>query len=255
MTFRRGTDRTSNPVFKALADSSRREILRLLVRDAPVTERELGAHLAAVIRHSTRRGAAAERDTARIDLVHTHLPRLADVSLITWDRDEAIVDTAPHLAFDDPRFRLLLDAEVDCMDDALSNLAVERRRVLLTVLKDARTSMTRRDLARELLRSDEIDLELDPDAVDDVIASLYHVHLPALDDAGFVEYDREAGRATYSSHPALEEVFTIIYEPDERLVDSYGSFFSGLEAAYKEWRSGTSTKAEWPHSWGDPSHE
>ena len=252
----RGNRRNSDRVFEAMAHSTRREILRLLlVRDAPVTDQELAAHLATVERHPTRRGAAAERDTARTDLVHTHLPTLADVGLIARNRDETIVDTAPHPAFDDPRFRLLLDAEVDGLDNALSNLAVKRRRVLLTVLRDMRTSMTRRDLAREILRSNETESEPDRNAVDSLIASLYHVHLPALDDAGFVEYDHETGRATYSSHPALEEVFTIIYEPDQRLVDSYGGFFSGLEMAYKEWRPGAGTEAEWPHFWRDPTHE
>ena len=188
-------------------------------------------------------------------LRHTHLPMLADAGLIIRDHDDSIVETATHLAFDDPRFRLLLEAEVDGLDDALSNLAVKRRRVLLTVLRDAQTSMTRRDLAREILHSDKTDLDPDRVSVNSLITALYHVHLPVLDDAGFVDYDRETDRATYLSHSALEEVFTIIYEPDERLVDSYDGFFAGLEAAYKGWRPGAGTEAEWPRSWGDPAYE
>lgn len=255
MNSRRGTRRTSNRIFEAIADSSRREALRtLLTRDDPVTERELVADLVNVARRSEPSESVAERPSVHTDLLHTHLPVLADAGLISWDREAATVDTASHPAFDDPRFELILNVEADGLNDALANLDSERRRVLLTTLRDADGSMTRKDLARELLRSDDVDLEPSRDAIDDVIASLYHVDLPALDDADLIEYDPETSRATYADHPAIETVFTIIYEPDDSLVDSYDGFLSGLEAAYDALRRDTGTEAEWPHSWRDPSH-
>lgn len=255
MSSNGGSQRESNPVFEAIADSARREALRvLLTRDDPVTERELASHLTDTAVGAKPGESAAQGRPIRTGLVHTHLPVLEAAGLISWDRDAATVDTVSHPAFDDPRFELILDVEADGLDQALGNLEPERRRVLLTTLRDADGSVTRKDLARELLRSDDVVLEPSRGAIDDVIGSLYHVDLPALDDAGLVEYDPETSRATYADHPALEAVFTIIYEPDDCLVDSYDGFFSGLEAAYDAFRRETGTEAEWPHSWRDPSH-
>lgn len=256
MTSGRAGRRPRHRVFAALAASSRREVLRfLLVQDSPVTERKLAAHLAAIGQPPEPWEPSADRHPIHTALIHRHLPTLEDADLISWDRDAATVNTASHPAFDDPRFRLLLEAEADDLDAALSNLAIERRRILLTVLRDTQMSITQGDLTRELLRSNETDLEPGSDTVDDVLVSLSHNHLPALDDAGLIEYDWETGRAAYTGHPAVEEVFTIIYEPDKRLVESYDGFFEGLEAAYNKLIQETDTKVGWPHAWReDPSH-
>lgn len=260
MASRRGNHQTSHPVFKALAASSRREILRLLLaRDEPVTEHDLVSHLVAIERGVAPTESIAGRHTIHVDLVHAELPALVDAGLIVRDRDNATVDTTTHPAFDDSRFQLLLEAELKGLDAALRTVANERRRVILTVLRDASTSLTRRELASRLLRSAETDLEPDTNAVEDVTTALYHVHLPVIDDAGLIEYDPETGRTTYTGHPALEEVFAMIYEPDKRLADSCDGFFGGLEAAYKELRQGTKQgtggEATWPHFWRDPSHD
>jgi len=244
-----------HPVFEAISTSVRRELLRfLLVRDDPVTEERFVGHLAGTDRYPMAEGAVAERQTIHTDLVHTQLPVLADAGLITWDRDATAVETAPHPAFDDPRFRLLLDAEADDLDAALSSLAIDQRRALLTILRDAQVSITQTDLAREFLRSDETEFEPDQNAVDDVLASLHHVHLPALGDAGLVEYDRKASRVAYTGHPAVEEIFTIIYEPDTCLADSYDGFFKGLKAGIDKLKQETDTEAEWPDAWRNSHH-
>lgn len=237
-----------NPIFERVAAGRRRDILRyLLGHDSPVTDRDVATHLATKAQEPAVQAVHSE-------LVHVHLPALADTGLIEWTRTDETIDTAAHPALDDPRFRLLLEVEADGLDDALSNLADERRRVLLTVLRDARTSLTRTDLARELLRSEETDLVPDSESVDDVLVSLHHVHLPALVDAGLVEYDRETDRISYAAHPALEEVFTIIYEPDERLVGTYDGFLEGLKAAYEKWSREPTEEADWPHFWREFSH-
>lgn len=255
MTSRGAAHSSHQPVFAAIAASARRELLKLLlVRDLPVTERECVAHLAATGHRPTSRVPAADRQTLHTALIHTHLPVVEDAGLINWDRDTETVKTAPHPAFDDPRFWLLLESEAEGLDAALTQLANDRRRVLLTDLRNAETAKTRRDLARELLSSDETGLDPGSDGVDEVRASLHHVHLPPLDDADLIEYDSEADRATYRDHPALEEVFTIIFEPDERVTDSYDGFFEGLKAAYTELTRKTHTEAEWPTAWRDPHH-
>ncbi|MCU4802716.1 winged helix-turn-helix domain-containing protein [Halobacteria archaeon HArc-gm2] len=248
------TDR--HPIFAAIESSVRREILHLLLlKGTPVTERHFTIHLTATEPNPTREGEPADRRSISTSLVHTHLPVLEEAGLITWDRDTSMVETTSHLAYDDPRFHLLLEAEADDLDTALSNLSTDHRRVLLTFLWDAETSITRTDLARELLRSDETAFEPGPDTVTDALVPLYHVHLPALADAGLVEYDRETGRATYTGHPAVEEVFAILYRFEDPLVDSYDGFFQGLKTALPDLKRGTGTGAEWPHAWRNPSHE
>jgi len=255
MPTRRANDLSRHPVFEAISTSARRELLRLLlVRDEPVTEEHFVAHLAATDQYPTPEGAVADRQSIHTDLIHSHLPVLADAGLITWNRDATTVETAPHPAFDDHRFRPLLEAEANDLDTALSNLAIEQRRALLTILRDAQASITQSDLARELLRSDETDFEPDRNLVDDVLVSLHHVHLPALADAGFIEFDRETERATYTGHPAVEEVFTIIYEPNTYLADSYDGFFEGMKAGIDKLKQEKGTEAEWPDAWRNPHH-
>ena len=254
MTSRSDDRRAPNRVFQALAASTRREILALLLdSDSSLTVEEIAGNLTDSKQSSTSTSSTTDESLLYTKLIHHHLPALDDAGLVQWTRDDAVVDTAPHQAFDDRRFRLLLEVEVDGLDTALSHLAIERRRVLLSLLRDSPTSLTQRDLAREILRSDDVDLEPDASAVEDVAASLYHVHLPSLHDASFIAYDPDAERAEYTAHPALEKVFTIIYTPSDSLVESYNGFFEGLETACNKLRRQTDSRAEWPHSWRDPS--
>lgn len=256
MSFRRDSRQPPDRVFQALAASSRREILAILLdRSTPASEQDIAARVRAINQSETQKPATAGADSTHTELIHTHLPLLEDAGLIQWDHDDTTVDSAPHPAFDDPRFRLLLEAEADGLDVALSNLAIDRRRIVLTTLRDAPGSVTRKDLARELLRADDLGRGSCSNAVDNELVLLCHFHLPALSDADLIEYDRETARATYTGHPALEEIFTIIYEPDDRLVDSCNGFLEGMNAAFNELTRGTGTEVGWPHSWRDPSHE
>lgn len=258
MTSRRDETphQSRNPVLEGIAASRRREILGILLDgDTSVTERELATRLA-----TTERGASATDGTTTdvqsvvTELTNVHLPPLEDAGLITRNQDEVTVDTATHPAFEDPRFRLLLDTEADGLDEVLLHLADERRRILLTVLRDTKRPLSRTTLARELLRRETGDPDPDPSVVNDVIGSLYYAHLPKLENANLIECDPETGRSTYTGHPALEEVFTIIYEPDKRLVEAYDEFFEGLEAAYRTFTRRTSGEADWPHFWRDATH-
>lgn len=246
--------RSSHPVFEAIAAGPRRAILRLLVdRNTSVTERELVSHLEATETSGLERDRTA--DAIRTLLVHTHLPKLAAADLIAWDGADETVDATAHPALADPRFERLLDLEIDGLDAALSHLASDYRRVLLTVLRDAQASMTRRDVAVELLRSADTDPEPDRDAIEDVVASLYHVHLPALAADDLVELDPRTDRVAYANHPAAEEVFAVLYEPEDRVVDSYDGFLTGLGEAYGNLRSDSSVEAGWPDFWRGPSYE
>lgn len=84
--------------------------------------------------------------------------------------------------------------------DRLFDILSERRRrsVLLHLQKNG--EMTTDSLAA-MVAADEEDATADTvaeDAVDSVRIELFHRHLPKLDDAGFVEYDAEAGVVSLS---------------------------------------------------------
>jgi hypothetical protein len=75
-------------------------------------------------------------------------------------------------------------------------LSAERRRELLDLLDDRNDSIELDSLATKIAeRSDELDAA-DAAAVERVTASLHHVHLPKLSDAGALRYDRQSRRIT-----------------------------------------------------------
>lgn len=243
-----------NLVFDGISQGVRREVLRfLMARESPVTLPELASHVATADQRRARaEGAAMDKEQVQTALVHTHLPELNDIGLITWNRDEGTVETATHPAIDDPRLRLLLDADVEGLDEVLSNVSAERRRIILSVLRDCGSPMSRTALSEEIYRRETNSTEPDPESVNEIIASLYHAHLPALANAGLIDYDFDTGKAMYTGHPAVEEVFTIIHTPSERLVKRYDQFLGGLGEAYQNRSRESTEEAAWPHFWEEP---
>lgn len=78
-------------------------------------------------------------------------------------------------------------------DRPFEALAHERRRHVLSVLRDAGDSLTVRELAVEIARLENGAAAgtVDPDRVDSIRLGLYHRHAPKLADVGLVEYDAE----------------------------------------------------------------
>lgn len=195
-----------NPVFAAIKKCRRRRVLAILLdRSSPVTEEDLITHLASAEQGKPLVDVVAEYvQQLRIDLAHVQLPVLEDAGLVERDEENATVTTTNHPAFRDPMLAYIVETEADGWDDVLASLANERRRLTLRVLKDRDVPMARADLAREIAAY-EIDEEADPETVADLLASLHHVHLPKLEDAGLVEYDTADGTVAYVGHPALNE--------------------------------------------------
>lgn len=265
-------DGVYNPIFTAVRDRRRRRILDILIgRSSVVSEEELTVELATTERESSLLDVTpGEARDVRIDLRSVQLPLLEDSGLVTWDTGAATVTTTDHPILRDPRFRRIVEMEADGLDDVLAGLSHEHRRIVLTVLKDEQTALSRIALAREILRRKaretirreigetvrrEIeDTEPDPGAVDDFDTLLNHCYLPELADAGLIEYASETGLAEYTGHPALEEVLAIIHEPDERLVDKFDEFLGGLGVASREMSEETGEQFDLPHFWGDPYH-
>lgn len=197
-----------NRIFSAVENCRRRQILMLLGdRVSPVDEEELAIHLAATEQDKSLLEVTDEEVIPiQVDLVHAQLPVLEAASLVDWDRQEGTVSTRDHPVLNDPKFQRILETEAEGWDDVLANLANDRRRIILSVLKDRDAPMARADLAIEIHahetggRSD-----LDYDAVQDCCATLHHVDLPKLQQAGLVAYDIETGTARYIGHEAFDD--------------------------------------------------
>lgn len=91
-----------------------------------------------------------------------------------------------------------------------SCLAHRRRRLLLSHLKDREGSQPLADLAEYVAgrASDSTPSDGDSTAVEVIYATLYHAHVPKLEDAGFVQYVRASDTVSLVENP--ETV------PDER---------------------------------------
>lgn len=244
-----------NPTMRAISAEERRTIVASLLDEvSPVTERDLANRLSIegagpVVPRTPNRGTRR----VLLDLVHHHLPVLADADLVDRDRDAATVERGSHPALDDPRFRSLLTIDAEDVDAVLTGLSHDHRRTALAVLRDAPGSVATADLASAVHRQVPEVTGRHPASVDDLRVSLRHGHLPKLDEADLVEYDPEAGRATYSEHPTLERVFRIVFGPDERIADRYDAFLGGLHDSYETVSRDASEVPTWPHYWRDPS--
>lgn len=191
----RGVEEYGNEVFRALS-AGRTALATLRRHSEPVAVEDLAAALAA----NDETDLTAERDVL-IDLTHSVLPKLEAAGLV--ERSESGVAVADHPALSDPAIRRLLDDGADGVLDALSD---ERRRITVSVLRSRSSPIDRRDLAaavaareRHLSTSD-----VPEEAVSSVLASLHHVHLPTLENAGLIRIDDERRRIAYDGHPALD---------------------------------------------------
>ncbi|MFB6179993.1 MAG: hypothetical protein ABEI77_09750 [Halorientalis sp.] len=244
-----------NGVFTCLADGERRDVLRVLLgHETAVSTDTLTARLEASNALNPTPDSDSNTRSVASELFHRHLPTLAAAGLVTWDREAETVTLTDHPAIEDTRFRLLLGVECDGLDTCLRTLGNERRRVICTVLREQTGPVSRIDLAKTVCRYETETDSPSPDRIETLRTQLYHQHLPALAARELVDYDADADRVAYTAHPALETIFEIIYEPKTGVVDAYGGFLHGLEAAYSNLRSRTERERSWPHNWRDVSN-
>ncbi len=77
------------------------------------------------------------------------------------------------------------------VDTVLQALANRRRRLAVYCLSEHR-SMTLADLAEQVVESEGTELHhADAEQTADVYFSLYHTHVPTLEDAGLVSYSQQ----------------------------------------------------------------
>lgn len=97
----------------------------------------------------------------------------------------------------------------DARDELLRCLASSRRRTVIDCLAD-RSAATVGSLSRMVARRERSDADSDPSAetVQRVYLSLQHVHLPALERCGVIEYRSEGGTVTKGSQYAVGKRLT-----------------------------------------------
>lgn len=87
---------------------------------------------------------------------------------------------------------------------ALSN---SHRIRVIQVVVDASSSVTLEDLAREIARKEEEPVESTrEERVEELHVSLYHKHIPKLEDLGLIEWNRDEGRVAIDDSAPLEQI-------------------------------------------------
>lgn len=89
-------------VFELLSDARRRHLLYyLFALDGSVVELEAVAN--AVYRYETAETGADDRtrETVRVDLHHSHLPRLADAGIVDYDHRQGTIRVTDQPAFEE----------------------------------------------------------------------------------------------------------------------------------------------------------
>ncbi|WP_226012188.1 DUF7344 domain-containing protein [Halomicrobium salinisoli] len=84
-------------------------------------------------------------------------------------------------------------AREDTLDAYFTVLSNQRRRLALDCLQEYETPIALADLADEVAvrEYDSPVTEIPAEEVKEIYVSLYHVHVPRLEDAGLAEYDQD----------------------------------------------------------------
>ncbi|WP_226482949.1 DUF7344 domain-containing protein [Natrinema amylolyticum] len=202
---------TRDELFDALANARRRTVLRLVRDRTPhgIGKEDLAFRLAAVT-DDKRLAAVTDDDHQRalVALHHRLVPRLTDAGLLE-ETDDGLLRTTDHWVFDEPAFETVTSdretTDADELDAVLEALADDRRRTVLAVLSDQYHLITTETLARDVAarEAETNERDVSRERVDEVLASLVHVHLPVLHDATLVGYDDDADRVSYEGHPVV----------------------------------------------------
>jgi len=191
----------STELFDLLSNHRARGVLRTL-RDRldGVTPPDLATVLASEEHGVPLHDVTADQRTRILtSLRHHHLPKLESASLVTTDDGGRVRLTDPLAMSAAPAENALaLRADPDVIDRTFAALASEKRRSILAALRDE-SEMEVGALVTHL--TDDLDGLTETDAT----VSLHHRHLPKLDEAGVVDYDRATGNVTYEGIPVGDD--------------------------------------------------
>ena len=195
-------------LYRALADERRRAILSVLPRsDTPLSESQLARFVAARENEDSPNSVTSvDCERIQVSLHHVHLPHLEAAGLIErGDADQFDCTQHPFWTNSDVRTLLTRDRVApDVKSTLFELLAVERRRAVLTLLKDQQ-ELTVKEIADELTETPLTGQDLPK-----VRAELLHSHIPKLEDAGVVAVDSTGDAVRYTGNAVLEEWFSAV---------------------------------------------
>ena len=195
--------------YEVLSNPRRRVVCSVLCRCDRLSVSELTSHIVARETGEPLEDVSTETiENVRIDLYHRHLPKLEGAGLVTWQPGSGHVAVGDDLPVDRDRLASFLGSESGTQPDRLLELLTHsRRRSILSVLAEGSADTALEDLSRAVLAEERgIPVDAVPESdLEDVTVGLCHSHLPAMDDAGVLEYDRATGRVTYRGHPLLTQ--------------------------------------------------
>jgi hypothetical protein len=149
---------------------------------------------------------AAEKQIG-IHLHHVTLPKLAEAGVIEYDARSQTARYRGH-----PLIEHWLDHVIES-DTGLPGEPPPADDTLDTILKSLRHPVRRRVLRAVAAHNPRDEAEVsrsedDTTVADDVAIELYHVHLPKLAEAGYIEWDRE--KATIWRGPNFDEIAPLL---------------------------------------------
>lgn len=112
--------RPDSRAFDALANSYRRQLLLALFDENPQDDDDLDP-LDLLVEGET----ADDLTATRIELTHMHLPKLADMGFIEWDRESGELSKGPNWKEIAPLLRLMHEHRDELPDEWLSGLSSE----------------------------------------------------------------------------------------------------------------------------------
>ncbi|AGB15889.1 hypothetical protein Halru_1275 [Halovivax ruber XH-70] len=184
---------------QALSSPRRVATLTALARrDESMRVEDLARHVRALERE-TDVTAVSRREQRRVQtsLQHAHLPALAARSLVDWEHGNDWVALHPDVSSETLR-ETVGEALPTASTRHIRTLSDPRRRQVLELVEECETPLSIDTLARRVASLETGGGSSSPPAqtMDRVRISLVHSHLPALDDAGLLAYDRETGTVT-----------------------------------------------------------
>jgi DNA-binding transcriptional ArsR family regulator len=200
----------------AATDPRRRATLGVLRERGELPLRDLATHVAARERSVTVADVSPSlRDRVAATLHHTHVPKLREAGLVTTEAVATESFVTPTGWVSDGRAFDAIEAAFDTGDTdevVATLLADEDRRRAVAALRTMEGPVALADLA-EALAEGAADGAADgttpaEGATTATTVSLHHSHLPKLDDAGVVDYDRSARVVEFRSVPDVYDALT-----------------------------------------------
>lgn len=176
--------------YEVLRDPRRVRLLEILEERSEAGSTPSPTELAAaLLEHERGDGDGSEetlRQELRVSLLHNHLPRLADHGIVEWDRDRNVVELRDETPVPPASLSTLLEAAED--ERALLERVTHPLRLrLVDDLVESNRPLSVEQLASAVVsRNGTVGMER-------AKIALHHSHVPALEEAGVLEYDADSG--------------------------------------------------------------